>query len=72
MPGSRCGVGQGGTLAAGGPDLGTNLNTLFVNDNADEVDSADILDGSLTGADISTSGGNIVFGAGSLTVTGQL
>ncbi|MHC4846461.1 MAG: FG-GAP repeat domain-containing protein, partial [Planctomycetota bacterium] len=65
-------VGPSGTISAGGPDLGTSLNALFVNDNANEVDSADIVDGSLTGADISTSGGAIVFGPGAVTVTGPI
>ena len=36
----------------------------FVNDNQGEVDSADTLDGSLTGGDISTSGGDVTFGGG--------
>ncbi|MHC5209263.1 MAG: FG-GAP repeat domain-containing protein [Planctomycetota bacterium] len=61
-----------GTAALGGPTLGTDLNTLYVNDGAGEVDSADIADGSLTGADISTSGGNISFGPGTLTMPGKL
>ena len=36
-----------------------------------EVDSLDIVDGSLTGADISTSGGNITFGPGTVLAQGS-
>jgi len=39
----------------------SSLDARFVNDNANEVDSADILDGSLTGADVSTSSGDVTF-----------
>ncbi|MHC5209259.1 MAG: FG-GAP-like repeat-containing protein [Planctomycetota bacterium] len=63
---------QAGTQALGGPTLGMDLNTLYVNDDAGEVDSADIADGSLTGADISTTGGDITFGPGTLTMPGKL
>jgi hypothetical protein len=46
------------------PLMGINLDARFVNDDRGEVGSADIVDGSLTGADVSTSGGNVTFGGG--------
>jgi hypothetical protein len=46
------------------PLLGISFDARYVNDDTGEVDSADIVDGSLTGADVSTSGGNVNFGGG--------
>jgi hypothetical protein len=62
-----------GTRGTAGPPaiLSSLLDTLddrFVNDNMNEVDSDDIVDGSLTGADISTSSGNVSFVGASLGV----
>jgi hypothetical protein len=51
-----------------GSQAGLGFAALFVNDEAGEVGSADIPDGSLTGADVSTSSGNVTFGGGA-TVT---
>jgi hypothetical protein len=43
------------------------FDDLYVNDDGNEVDSADVVDGSLAGGDISTSGGDITFGTGPLS-----
>ncbi len=53
--------GAGGAAAprAPAPRMAFGLDQLYVNDNADEVDSADVLDGSLVGADVSTSTGTV-------------
>ncbi|MCI0636041.1 MAG: tail fiber domain-containing protein, partial [Actinobacteria bacterium] len=40
------------------------LDARYVNDDMGEVGSADIVDGTLTGADVSTSSGNVTFGGG--------
>lgn len=45
----------GGSSAAATTGPITDIFSVFVVDNADEVDSDDILDGSLTGADVSTT-----------------
>jgi len=50
------------------PLTGIDLDGRYVNDDQGEVDSADIADGSLTGADVSTSSGDVTFGGGA-TVT---
>jgi hypothetical protein len=47
------------------------LELMFVNNDQAEVDGADILDGSLTGADISTSSGDVSHGA-KLTTGGEI
>src|SRR6185436_12369283 len=52
------------------PAMIVSLDARYVNDGAGEVDGADVADGSLTGADVSTSGGNVTFGGGA-TVTAQ-
>jgi hypothetical protein len=44
------------------PALLSSLEDLFVNDDSNEVDSADVIDGSLTGPDVSTSIGNVGIG----------
>jgi hypothetical protein len=44
------------------PALLSSLEDLFVNDDGNEVDSADVIDGSLTGPDVSTSIGNVGIG----------
>jgi len=41
-----------------------NLDARYVNDDTGEVGSADIVDGSLTGADVSTASGDVSFGGG--------
>lgn len=46
------------------------FDARYVNDDTGEVDGADIADGSLTGADVSTTGGNVIFGGGA-TVKAQ-
>lgn len=46
----------------------TAIEAQYVNDGAAEVDAADVLDGSLTGADISTSSGDVSFSGGALSV----
>ncbi len=43
------------------PELTNLFDVRYVNDGDGEVDSADIADGSLTGADVSTSGGDVTF-----------
>jgi len=43
------------------PELESLLDALYVNDDEGEVDAADIADGSLTGADVSTSSGDVTF-----------
>jgi len=58
-----------GTIGLASPP---NLDARFVNDNEGEVDSADIADGSLTGADISTSGGDVSFPGADLAVGNNL
>lgn len=50
------------------PVLDISLDDRYVNDNQGEVDGADIADGSLTGADVSTTNGDVTFG-GNATVT---
>jgi hypothetical protein len=54
------------------PPLESVLDDKYVNDEAGEVGPADIVDGTLTGGDISTSGGNVTFagplGGSTLTV----
>src|SRR5262245_28050406 len=52
------------------PIVGLSLDARFVNDDAGEVGSADIVDGSLTGADVSTSSGDVTFG-GTAAVTAR-
>jgi hypothetical protein len=52
------------------PLLPFNLDARYVNDDAGEVGSADIVDGSLTGADVSTVSGDVTFGGGA-TVTAR-
>ncbi len=37
------------------------IQATYVNDNTGEVDSVDVADGSLTGADVSTSCGDVTF-----------
>ena len=64
---------QGGASAPGGAAgpaarQSFSFNEAFVNDNANEVDSADVLDGSLTGADVSTSSGDVSHTGGMLTL----
>ncbi|NOT30245.1 MAG: hypothetical protein HOP15_07345 [Planctomycetes bacterium] len=44
-----------------------NMDALYVNDNMNEVGSADIIDGSLTGADVSTGSGNVTFAGATVT-----
>ncbi len=66
-PGGRV---NGPIDATVGPGLGVNLNTVFVNDNGNEVDSADVIDGALTGADISTSTGDITTTGGNWRLDG--
>jgi hypothetical protein len=50
------------------PELESILDDKYVNDNAGEVDSADIADGSLTGPDISTSLGDVTFENGNVGI----
>lgn len=45
-----------------------SLDAEYVNDNENEVDSADVADGSLVGADVSTSSGDVTHTGGSLGV----
>src|SRR5262245_9417750 len=52
------------------PAIGMGFDARYVNDDMGEVGSADIVDGSLTGADVSTSGGNVTFG-GTARLTAQ-
>jgi hypothetical protein len=49
------------------PIVGLSVDARYVNDNAGEVGSPDIVDGSLTGADVSTSSGNVTFVGATLT-----
>lgn len=78
--GSAFQVGVPRRLALAAPATGTQTATaapatsfqsffdpIYVNDNAGEVDSADIADGSLTGADVSTSSGDVTFAGAVLT-----
>lgn len=54
------------TLAPAGPAPSptpfTSPDAKYVNDNAGEVDAADVVDGSLTGADLSTVSGSVGIG----------
>ncbi len=50
--------------------VGGTLDATYVNDNAGEVDSADVADGSLTGGDVSTDSGSV--GVGTLTPQAKL
>ena len=50
------------------PLRGLNLDDVYVNDNAGEVDSADVADGSLIGADVSTSIGDVTHTGGSVGI----
>jgi len=50
--------------------ISIDFDARYVNDNVGEVGSADIVDGSLTGADVSTSSGNVTLGGGA-TVTAR-
>jgi len=59
------------------PTLLDQLDVLFVNDGGNEVDGLDVIDGSLSGADISTSSGDVTHlggnvGIGTLTPTAAL
>ena len=49
------------------PYLAAILDDKYVNDDGNEVDSADIVDGSLTGADVSTSSGDVTFSGATVT-----
>jgi hypothetical protein len=49
------------------PFLEAVLDDKYVNDDGNEVDSADVIDGSLTGADVSTSSGDVTFPGAVLT-----
>jgi hypothetical protein len=49
------------------PFLQSLFDDKYVNDNLGEVDGADIADGSLTGADVSTSSGDVSFSGAVLT-----
>ena len=53
--------------AAMGPPAAAFGDKRFVNDDMGEVDSADVADGSLTGADVSTSSGDVTFSGAVLT-----
>jgi len=44
-----------------------DLDAIYVNDDQNEVDSLDIVDGSLTGADVSTHSGDVHFAGATLT-----
>ena len=46
----------------------TNLFSFFVVDNAGEVDSADVADGSLIGADVSTTSGDVSHSGGNVGI----
>ncbi len=48
--------------------LGNQLDARYVNDDAGEVDAADVVDGSLTGADVSTSTGDVAHTGGSVGI----
>jgi hypothetical protein len=61
---SRSGIAAAPTISTADPVVGFGLDARFVNDDANEVGSADIADGSLTGADVSTTSGNVTFGGG--------
>jgi len=50
------------TTSTTAPLVATSADTKYVNDNVGEVDSADVVDGSLTGADISTASGDVGIG----------
>jgi hypothetical protein len=52
------------------PIAGISLDQRYVNDGQGEVDGADIVDGSLTGADVSTTSGDVNFG-GNATITAR-
>lgn len=56
--------GRSGALVTPASSSGLGLDARYVNDERGEVGSADIADGSLTGADVSTSSGNVTFGGG--------
>jgi len=49
------------------PLMGIDLDARYVNDDQGEVGSADIIDGSLTGGDVSTSSGNVFFNNATVT-----
>jgi hypothetical protein len=63
------GPGAGGMTLGGRPGIDGPGPTddKYVNDDGNEVDSADIVDGSLTGADVSTSSGNVTFAGATVT-----
>ncbi|MHC4845973.1 MAG: tail fiber domain-containing protein [Planctomycetota bacterium] len=65
--GGRHGNGGTATPPIIPPVLEAILDDKYVNDDGNEVDSADVVDGSLTGADVSTSGGDVTFYAATLT-----
>ena len=76
-PTSEATAGPSSTVIAPGagsaPSLPTGaFDARYVNDNAGEVDSADVVDGSLTGADVSTSGGDVTFAEGEVSVRGAM
>ena len=45
-----------------------NLDPRYVNDNANEVDAADVVDGSPTGGDVSTSSGDVTHTGGNVGI----
>lgn len=56
--------------ATAAPLANLGLDARYVNDDMGEVGSADIVDGSLTGADVSTGSGSVTFGGGA-TLTAE-
>ncbi len=50
------------------PDLVNILDSAYVNDNDDEIDHRDVLDGSLRGADVSTTTGNVTHMGGGVGI----
>jgi hypothetical protein len=69
-PSSSSGLAAASPQVSTTPIVGIGFDARFVNDDLGEVESADIADGSLTGADVSTSSGNVTF-AGGATVKAQ-
>lgn len=55
-------------LTASAPGTAFNIFELFVNDDANEVDTADVADGSLVGADVSTTSGDVSHSGGNVGI----